>query len=52
MSDNVIKFRRPEKKPEAQTDKARRAMPGWLPFAGLMGLTLVIFVIQRVGLGG
>lgn len=50
MSDNVIKFRRPEKKPEPKLNKPRGPMPGWLPFAILLLLALIIFFVQRAGL--
>lgn len=52
MSDNVIKFRRPEKKPEPPTRKPRGPMPGWAPFAALLGLALIIFFAQRSGFFG
>ena len=51
MSDNVIKFRRPEKqpdkKPEPQKAGQRGPIPRWLPFAGLFIIALVIFFVQR-----
>lgn len=47
MSDNVIKFRRPEKKPESKQPKVRGPMPRWLPFAALFALALIIFFVQR-----
>ena len=46
MSDNVIKFRRPEKKPETKKERQRGPMPRWLPFIGLFALALVIFFVQ------
>ena len=57
MSDNVIKFRRPEKKPEPQSRKAQNRkpggpMPGWVLFAALVGVAIVIFFVQRLGGGG
>lgn len=52
MSDNVVKFRRPEKKPDPEGPKPRRPLPGWVPFAGLLLLALVIFFAQRGGLVG
>ncbi|UYN98269.1 MAG: hypothetical protein KIT02_09815 [Devosia sp.] len=52
MSDNVVKFRRPEKKPDPEAPKPRAPLPGWLPFAVLVGVALVIFFAQRSGLFG
>ena len=49
MNDNVIKFRKPEKKPEPKPQRPRGPMPGWLPFAVLVGIALVIFFVQRGG---
>ncbi|WP_375599462.1 hypothetical protein [Devosia sp. Naph2] len=46
MSDNVIKFRRPEKKPEPAAKKPRGPLPGWVPFAGLLVVALVLFFVQ------
>lgn len=56
MSDNVIKFRRPEKKPEPQNKSPRNRkpggpVPGWLPFAVLLAIAVVIFFVQRSGAG-
>lgn len=47
MSDNVIKFRRPEKKPEPQKERQSGPIPRWLPFAGLLLVAFVIFFVQR-----
>jgi hypothetical protein len=49
MSDNVIKFRRPEKKPEPKPQRPRGPMPGWVPFVGLLVIAVVIFFVQRGG---
>jgi len=49
MSDNVIKFRRPEKKPEPVEKKPRGPLPGWVPFAVLLVIALVIFFVQGSG---
>lgn len=46
MSDNVIKFRRPEKTPEPQKERRRGPMPGWAPFIALLAVALVIFFVQ------
>ena len=47
MSDNVVKFRRPEKKPDPA--KPRPGMPGWLPWAGLIGLAVILTAVQQAG---
>ncbi len=52
MSENVIKFRRPEKQPEPPVKKPRGPMPGWVPFAVLLGVALAIFFAQRSGILG
>ncbi|MBJ3786769.1 hypothetical protein [Devosia sediminis] len=50
MSDNVIKFRKPEKKPEEpKKQRPRRPLPNWAPFLGLLIVALVIFFVQRGG---
>jgi hypothetical protein len=49
MSDNVVKFRRPEKKPEPKPVKPRGPMPGWVPFAVLVALALVIYFARVPG---
>jgi len=51
MSDNVIKFRRIEKKPEKPPQK-KPGMPGWLPWAALIAIAVVIYLIQRMGVFG
>jgi hypothetical protein len=50
MSDNIIKFRRPEKTPEPKKEHQRGPVPRWLPFAALFAAALVIFFVQR-GMG-
>ena len=52
MNDNIIKFRRPEKQPEPKVNKPRGPMPGWVPFAVLLGLALIIFFAQGGGSAG
>lgn len=51
MSDNVIKFRKIEKKPEPKAKVPRRPLdlPGWVPFAALIALALVIYAAQHAG---
>jgi hypothetical protein len=52
MTDNVVKFRRIEKKPEPPVKKPRGPMPGWVPWAGLVAVALVIYVVQQANLLG
>ncbi|WP_156464094.1 hypothetical protein [Devosia sp. Leaf420] len=53
MSDNVIKFRRPEKNPEPpQPKKPRGPMPSWLPFAVLLAIALAIYFVSKSGMIG
>ncbi|QQR39555.1 hypothetical protein [Devosia rhizoryzae] len=52
MNDNVVKFRRPEKKPEPPVRKPRGPTPGWLPFAVLLAVALVIYAVGQAGLLG
>ena len=52
MSDNVVKFRRPEKKPEPPANKPRGPLPGWVPFVVLLAIALVIFFLQGGGRAG
>jgi hypothetical protein len=47
MSDNIIKFRRPEKKPEPKSERQRGPVPRWVPFVALFGVALIIFFVQR-----
>jgi hypothetical protein len=53
MSENVIKFRRPEKKPEPPPQKKPRApMPNWAPMAALVVIAVLIYLAQQGGLVG
>lgn len=53
MSDNVLKFRRPEKQPEPPKPKPPRGpMPNWLPFAVLLALAFAIYFVSKSGLMG
>lgn len=52
MSENVIKFRRPEKQPEPPVKKPRGPMPGWVPFAVLLAVAVIIFFAQQSGIIG
>lgn len=49
MNENVLKFRRPEKKPEPPVKKPRGPLPGWVPWVGLVGLAVVIYLAQQAG---
>lgn len=50
MSENVVKFRRPEKKPEPPVKKPRGPMPGWVPWLGLIGLAVALYAMRQAGL--
>jgi len=52
MSDNVVKFRRIEKKPEPPPRKPRGPAPSWVPFVALIALAVGIYLIQQSGLLG
>ena len=52
MSDNVVKFRRIEKKPEPPVKKPRGPAPSWLPFAALVAIAVVIYLVQQSGMLG
>ncbi|MET0436666.1 MAG: hypothetical protein ABW043_04165 [Devosia sp.] len=53
MSDNVVKFRVPPKKPEPPQPKPPRGpMPNWLPFAVLFALALAIYFVSQSGFIG
>ncbi|MNF10668.1 hypothetical protein D3C80_2116810 [compost metagenome] len=51
MSDNVVKFRPIEKKPDP--NKPKPGMPGWLPWLVLIAAAVAITAVQQAGwLGG
>lgn len=52
MSDNVIKFRRIEKKPEPPVKKPRGPTPTWLPFVVLIGVAIATYLVRQTGLLG
>ncbi|MGV8831408.1 MAG: hypothetical protein ACOH2N_05475 [Devosia sp.] len=52
MSDNVVKFRKIEKKPEPKPPRKELVLPGWAPFVVLIVLALVIYGVQQSGLLG
>jgi hypothetical protein len=52
MSDNVVKFRRIEKKPEPPVKKPRGPAPAWVPFAALVAIAVVIYFVQQSGMLG
>lgn len=47
MSDNVVKFRRIEKKPDP--NKPKPGMPGWLPWVVLIAVAVAITAVQQAG---
>ncbi|MDB5615549.1 MAG: hypothetical protein JWQ22_3202 [Devosia sp.] len=49
MNENVLKFRRPEKKPEPPVKKPRGPLPGWVPWVGLVALAVMLYVVQQGG---
>lgn len=53
MSDNVVKFRRIEKKPEPKPPGKKPELPGWVWFAGLIAVAVAIYAVRQAGwLGG
>ncbi|MEO5807662.1 hypothetical protein [Devosia sp.] len=52
MSDNVIKFRKIEKKPDPKQPRKKPELPGWLPWVGLIVVALAIYGLQRAGIFG
>jgi hypothetical protein len=52
MSENVVRFRRPEKKPEPPVKKPRGPLPGWVPFAAIVALAIALYLMQQAGLPG
>ncbi|WP_156460534.1 hypothetical protein [Devosia sp. Root635] len=48
MTENVVKFRRPEKKPEPPVKKPRGPLPGWVPWLGLVLVAVAIYGAQQV----
>lgn len=51
MSDNVVKFRRIEKKPDKPPKKDFK-MPSWLAWLVLVAVAVAITVVQQLGLFG
>ncbi|WEK04819.1 MAG: hypothetical protein P0Y65_00755 [Candidatus Devosia phytovorans] len=52
MNENVLKFRRPEKKPEPPVKKPRGPMPGWVPWVILVAVAVAIYAAQQAGMLG
>lgn len=52
MSENVIKFRRPEKQPEPPQKEPRRPLPSWAPMAILVAVAVVIYLVGQSGVMG
>ena len=51
MTENVIKFRRPEKKPEPKPPR-KPGVPNWVPWVCLVAVALAIYGAQQAGLFG
>jgi hypothetical protein len=51
MSDNVVKFRRIEKKPEKPPKKDFK-VPSWLAWLVLVAVAVAITAWQQLGMGG
>ncbi len=51
MTENVVKFRRPEKKPEPKPPR-KPGLPDWAPWAGLIAVAIAIYLAQQAGLLG
>ncbi len=51
MSDNVVKFRPIEKKPEPQPQR-EPGVPGWVPWVGLVVLAMLVYGLQQAGVLG
>lgn len=49
MTENVVKFRRPEKKPEPPVKKPRGPLPGWVPWLGLVAVAVAIYLARQAG---
>ncbi|SHE41865.1 hypothetical protein [Devosia limi] len=48
MSDNVVKFRRIEKKPEEpKGPKKEPGVPDWLPWIVLVAVAVVLYGLQQ-----
>ena len=58
MADNVVKFRKIEKKPEKSQQKSSRPpgqppkWPSWLPWAVIGAIAVLYFVAQSLGVFG
>jgi hypothetical protein len=51
MTENVIKFRRPEEKPDPKPPR-KPGLPGWVPWLGLVAVSVVIYLARQAGLLG
>lgn len=49
MSDNVVKFRPIEKKPEPKPPRDKKPLPGWVPFVALVAVAIAIYLAQQSG---
>ena len=48
MTENVLKFRRPEKKPDPKPPR-KPDLPGWAPWLGLVAVAVAIYLAQQAG---
>ena len=51
MTDNVVKFRPAQKKPEPKPPR-KPGVPGWVPWVGLLVLAFVIYGLKQAGVLG
>lgn len=47
MADNVIKFRRPEKRPEPPRQRVPREPPAWLWWLAILALAVVLVAVLQ-----
>lgn len=52
MSDNVVQFRRIEKKPDPKPPKQRPELPGWIWFVAIVAIAVAIYLVQQAGVLG
>lgn len=52
MADNVVKFRKIEKKPDPQKPRKKPELPGWAVWVGLIVVAVAVYSLQRAGLFG
>jgi hypothetical protein len=52
MNDNVVKFRRIEKKPDKKPPGTPPKIPGWLPWVVLVAVAFALVAWQQLGMAG